>query len=97
MNTFLLGVKKKRKDNEEPRDSEMDEFLRQIQVRGSKKRDRKERERGAVHEGGGDLGGEQELVGGGRELGGELEEDGGGERDQEDLRSSIDKLADLVR
>ena len=52
LDTFLLGVHKKRKEKEEPG---MDEFLGQLQVRGSKKRERKEREEGAGHGGGGDF------------------------------------------
>ena len=90
LDTFLLGVHKKRKEKEEPG---MDEFLGQLQVRGSKKRERKEREEGAGHGGGGDQGGEQELGGGERDggaCGGLMEAQG-------DQRSSIDKLADLVR
>ena len=94
LDTFLLEVKKKRKDKEEPG---MDEFLGQLQVRGNKKRERKEREQGAGHEGGGDRGGEQELGGGGRELGEDGGACGGSREAQGDQRSSIDKLADLVR
>ena len=48
IDSFLLSIKKKvkdkEKDNEKKEDCEMDDFLDSLQVRGSKRKERKERE-----------------------------------------------------